>query len=358
MTTQIPSVNIIPYTDPLVYSSYPLSFSSDKMQDGLATLYSKTGLTNNDPDTYEEILRGTTIKRACCMGKKTMPVKIPIPLNYNGVPQDINKKFNYITKEITIPDGVCGEYIQNTQKCDNFFATYCENVKNDLSSLSGKFDSALWTQYSPECACYGQTYADLAKEKGTPLDSNTQRMLNNISPKTYMPSCNNPSVAYQDKQSREDNRSLTICSALVEIRDASAGQNMAVSNIMAANNCGGDSQPTTPTSPTQNEQTDTAKDTTAKDTTAKDTTAKDTAAKDTTEKDTTTKDTTTKDTTTKDTTTTDTTTIKNEQTNTQKETSAATSNTTMYVAMGGVSLSILCCCLIIILIILIFFFMS
>ena len=60
---------------------------------------------------FEDILNGTTLKRACCLGKKEIRVKIPIPKDYTGSLQPINKDYNYIEKNVSIPDGVCGVYV-------------------------------------------------------------------------------------------------------------------------------------------------------------------------------------------------------------------------------------------------------
>jgi hypothetical protein len=350
MSSQLPNVNIISGSDPLAYTSYPLNYSDKTIAGILSKLYSKTGISSNETKSYDDLLLGSTYKRACCMGKKTIPVKIPTPANYSGVLQDINKQFNYVTKEVTIPDGFCGEYTPKSQTCDNFFATYCENVRNDMENIVGSFDSTLWNQYSPECACYGQTYAELAKEKGASVDTSTQKMLNNISPKTYMPMCSDPNVAYQDKQSREDNRSLTVCSALVEIQDASAGQNMAVSNIMASNNCGNDTAvtSTSTTTPTTSTTTPSTSTTTPSTSTTTPTTSTTTPTTSTTTPTTST----TTPTTSTTTPTTSTTTPSTTSTTTSSTNSSSSTSTSTYALIGGgISLSLSVCCIILILII-------
>lgn len=247
----LPSIGNISGADPLLYSSMPLNLTGNLITD----LAKKTSLSSNDLTPFNNQLNGTTFKRACCMSKKRIPVKIPIPNNFNGNTTNLNKNMNYIEKNINIPDGVCGSYTQGSPDCDQFFAIYCANVKNDyMIANGGNFDPSEFNEYAPECACYGKTLIDYASEKET-LSVGDQLKLN-YPPKCYMLGCNDPNSAYQDKQSRDNQCNIISCDAQILVQGSSAGRDLSVSGTNVQQNCGGNTSGNTDnTSTTTNTNT-------------------------------------------------------------------------------------------------------
>lgn len=135
-----------------------------------------------------KILDKTTVKRACCLNKGkagtegdkeyTIKVRIPMPKNIDGL--DLEKKYNYYDKEISIPANICdmpelADFKYNGEggdtQCDNFFKAYCQNIVNDYKKLSGadkdpkKFDMNEFAKFKPECACYIPPLDGLTKEQ-------------------------------------------------------------------------------------------------------------------------------------------------------------------------------------------------
>lgn len=167
------SENII---DALVYSSMNNNIS-------------ETDWSAINPDFREltQILDKTTAKRLCCMNKGlsgnenkssfTVKVRLPLPKDINGL--DLEKKYGYYDKEITVPASICnlpelsnykytGEGGNTT--CDKFYKGYCENILNDYKKLSGadkdpnKFDMNEFNKFKPECACYTPAPSGLPSE--------------------------------------------------------------------------------------------------------------------------------------------------------------------------------------------------
>jgi len=265
------------------------------------------------------------------MGKKSIPVKIPIPNNFSGRMNDINTIYGYIEKSVDIASNddvyknMCGAYISNSTTCDAFMDTYCTNTKNDYVNLIGgtnNFDSSEWNKYSPECACYGKTLIEIANVKST-----ADMMKLNYPPKTYMSGCI-AGQAYQDKQSRESQNPIINCDAQIILSDIDAGNNVNISDNKIEQNCGA--------SATTSSNVD---DTGTSDATKNNTTNNTNTTKDTTNNTNTTKDTT------KDTT--------NKTTNT----STTSSSNMLYYYIGGAGgllISSMCCvCIIILLLIMI-----
>lgn len=250
--------------DPFIYASMPSNMSSTQ----ISSLATKLGLSANDPTTITNKLNGTTYKRACCMGKTTIPVKLPIPTNYGGTLTPINTDYNYIEKNVPVTTDVCGEFTPHSTQCDEFFETYCANVKNDYETLlnGSTFDPAEWNAYSPECACYGKTLNDYAKESSTTISS---QFLNNIAPICYMSGCNNVASAYQDPQSRKATCDTTICEAYVKLENTTAGRDLTISGTNIVQNCSNTSDSgttdtgTTDSGTTTGTTTDTIKTTTS-----------------------------------------------------------------------------------------------
>jgi len=93
-----------------------------------------SGTTQEKKDAINDLLDETTIKRACCLGKDSIDVRIPIPTNINlddyEDRKQIFEKYGYFTKNIKINrEKMCKpEWTQNY--CDNFYTAYCKNQLN------------------------------------------------------------------------------------------------------------------------------------------------------------------------------------------------------------------------------------
>jgi hypothetical protein len=157
---------------------------------GIRNNVSENNWNINSPDFREltTILDKTTVKRACCLNKgkrgsendKEYKIKVRLPLPPNVDALDMEKKYKYYDKEISIPISVCdmpefadfkydGE--NGNTKCDKFYKGYCENILADYKKLSGadkdpkKFDMNEFAKFKPECACYVPPLEGLPKEQ-------------------------------------------------------------------------------------------------------------------------------------------------------------------------------------------------
>ncbi len=188
----------------------------------------------------------TTIKRACCMGRAGpknpndltstgVKVKIPIPTGYNtaNTGNPMYDKFGYIEKTVYIPQELCdaNSLEQYNSYCDSFMDVYCANQFKVFQEMLGdeKDDGSIWTQYLPECSCYG--YQD------NPIYKNAQH-------NCFMIGCSGAakhSNVYLSPDSRKDGDvlpcSATFCSSVVNASDITAGGN-ANFNTAVQQNCG------------------------------------------------------------------------------------------------------------------------
>ena len=198
-------------TSPLEYSSISNTLGP------VATLKLKKSLTSVSTNSeLNQLLDDTTIKRGCCMRKKNgdpviVKVKIPRPKNHPiEVKDSVDDRFNYIEKSVQIDDKLCdttySAYTNGSSRCDDFYQSYCSNLRDDYQSMSGTYVSGDWNSYAPECACYGQTTDEMG------VGASSLRGLN-IPPKCYMPQCGS-SASYIDRVSRENQCELTVCNAL------------------------------------------------------------------------------------------------------------------------------------------------
>ena len=252
--------------DPLIYSSISNILSADKTH-ALKKLL--TGVA--DDKQLNQLLDNTTIKRGCCMRKKTgdkatVKVKIPRPATYPiEVKGTVEDRFNYIEKIVTIDANVCDSkeyelYSPQSTDCNDFMQSYCQNVKEDYVSMLDKsksFDQSEWSSYSPECSCYGQTAEESAPGVFTGL---------NVPPKCYMPSCG-ASTSYIDPKSSAGECNMTICNALFQASDLAAGNNISVQSKVEQN-CG--QQKKTETTTTDQGKTGTTSGSTTPSTTTTD----------------------------------------------------------------------------------------
>ncbi len=210
--------NNIPKTDP----------QYKKIDTGAAFV----GLGDEDKEKkINDILLNTTIKRACCLAKSgdeanidedeknyKIKVKIPIPPNYT--PNNIEKKFGYINKEILVPKSYCNEVLPLfdssgnaflTGQCDPFYNLYCENMKY-LYKLenNNSYSPKEFFEYASDCACHANI----------PLNTPP-----NFSKSCVLDFCdwsNKPTV-YLDSTSRDKVCEGTFCSAVTNIGKSEVG---------------------------------------------------------------------------------------------------------------------------------------
>ncbi|VBB18533.1 hypothetical protein YASMINEVIRUS_996 [Yasminevirus sp. GU-2018] len=214
----------------------------------------KLGTPTDDQikNNLDNILSNTTIKRACCLGGTdpnnfNVNVRIPLPENYTtGIPE-INTKFGYIDKVVSVPSSMCknlptatgrADYTKPAKNnptyngpCDDFYDVYCANMlafyNDEYTSTypNQKPDNKKFvSQYKPECACFSP-------------DATIPQSVN------YGPLCfmaqncntanNDSGTVYLDYRSRGTcPSSLTICNQIVDLSGAQAGGNIVVSPEM------------------------------------------------------------------------------------------------------------------------------
>jgi hypothetical protein len=169
----------------------------------------------------------TNKKRACCMGQKTVDVRIPLPIG--TVPDKsaiglLSEKYGFYDKLIQgigiDKPGYCTlagkNYSKNSPNCDDFYNLYCKNIVNEFKAgNNGKFDSVKFsTHYKPECACFIPTPKWLAQATGSePV------------PKCMFPGCGTNQNVYLDPASRSTpSCDYTICSQQLNIDSATLAQ--------------------------------------------------------------------------------------------------------------------------------------
>lgn len=204
--------------------------------------------TANIETEINKVLDNTTIKRACCLGREGPPkadnstgvsVKIPIPLNHQFTGfTDETKKFyedyGYINRTVYVNPALCpADFKPYTESCNNFMQGYCTNqwelfkrlTKDDTDNISAGEN---FPKYLPECSCFGRTDP---RYEGA-----------NIARKCYMKGCSyDPKKVYLDKTSRKDGQpvecNMTICNAIVQNTEFTAGKNINVDSQINQN-CG------------------------------------------------------------------------------------------------------------------------
>ena len=185
----------------------------------------------------DNMVDNTTIKRACCLGKDNIDVRIPIPKkilndiesnNFDNANLDLMKSIGFFDKRIEIPKGRCPDgYSPSSKQCDNFYVVYCKNsLENFKKTLNGKtYDHDEFIKYKPECGCYGDLSAF-----GNNIPSTFPR-------KCVFSGCGPSSPSYVDPSSRKESCSLNVCQSIISAANATVGGNI---NIKAniAQNCG------------------------------------------------------------------------------------------------------------------------
>lgn len=189
--------------------------------------------------TLNKLLSDTNKKRACCLNKRSIDVRIPLPIDISPDNSEIGqnmKKYGFYDRLVTdIPidkPGFCTfdgkNFSKNNENCDDFFNVYCKNIINEYKSANnGKFDAGDFSNnYKPECACH------------MPIPSWVESMFKaSPIPKCVLPGCDPNLNVYLDSASRAGQCNQTICTANVQIGAATASQDAAIiSNINQ--NCG------------------------------------------------------------------------------------------------------------------------
>jgi hypothetical protein len=209
----------------------------------LTDFAAKMGISSSDSTTINSDLNSkllyTTIKRACCMGKTGPPntdgstgikVKIPIPKDYNikaNADGPFTSSYGYIEKTVYVPTGFCSQlgdtYTKDSKSCDNFMELYCQNQIKNLSD-TGTYSQTILAQYLPECACYG---------KVNPAFDNL-----NIPATCYQSGCKiGLDDVYLDPSSRGAVCNATVCLAIVNAENITAGHDVTISPQITQN-CG------------------------------------------------------------------------------------------------------------------------
>jgi hypothetical protein len=209
---------------------------------GLSNLSSRLDFDDKSSisDQLDEILSNTVIKRACCMNKNKsgitdtsydVRVRIPIPDSYTFDEHNSNtelwKKFGYIDKTVSVPASMCDafpHYENDNNKCYDFMALYCNNVKqfykNSVAKLNSGYNDDEFARYKPECACYGDQPSYIS---------------GSIPAHCYAPGCA-LNESFLDESSREP-CSVTICTANFNAADMAVGGDANI-NSKVTQNCG------------------------------------------------------------------------------------------------------------------------
>ncbi len=181
------------------------------------------GIGTDSEFNFNEILKNTTIKRACCMAKPgntgnySINVKIPYYSAYYDTRSRIGndqtmQDYGFINYEVQVKKEYCNNPLYGTgtdfregdfrdsDSCKKFYAVYCLNKLNDfiikegktidsLNNTSDKFNFQKYQQISDECGCYSYS---LPSDGGQNLDS--------IVPRNFR-MCNDQDVASGNKNS-------------------------------------------------------------------------------------------------------------------------------------------------------------
>jgi len=161
-----------------------------------------------------ELLDNTTVKRACCKNHKlgdppkTVVESVRLPIPTGSVPSTtsatgkLQEQFKYMDMDVNvdISDQICGKFTKETDKCDDFYATYCGNILGEYLDINGipklrAEDYDKYPVYKKECGCY----LPIPPEWGVDPD-----------PVCMLQSCKSPG-AYKDPRSRKSQCNMVLC---------------------------------------------------------------------------------------------------------------------------------------------------
>jgi hypothetical protein len=224
--------------DALVYSEINNNMiDKDELDEWRSSIFVRDGtlIDKQITDRLNDVMKNTTIKRACCLGNVSeddpdmlvVNARIPIPLSINSSDlSSLNNKFKYYDKRIHVPKSLCNEFVKPNKgndsvyqrPCDDFYNVYCSNMKKMYMKEIGpnaKFDNEEFAKYKPECACYNE-FTKFSRD-GIP-----------ISPKCMMfPGCTDSNydngVVYLDPESRKNcpqEINMAICNQIINLSDS------------------------------------------------------------------------------------------------------------------------------------------
>lgn len=228
--------------DALIYASISNSIKTTAQGIDSIVNYAGSQLSSiNVLPTLDTVISNTTLKRACCLGSKSVAVRIPLPkeITFDVVTDKstVLKKFNYYDKIVTIPPQLCPAQYDRfkspndttvVNNCDLFFKTYCTNSLNDYdtnnTALGGTFNTNEFILFKPECACFVPPKYYNLEGRGV-----------NVIPKCFYPGCStgqfNAGQIWLDQASRGvGDCNVVLCNSTTIFDNLLAGNNININN--------------------------------------------------------------------------------------------------------------------------------
>ena len=169
-----------------------------------------TDVTNN----INKVLQETPLKIACCNRNNNVNTETLISSIKGSLSPQVfkeNKTFaelNYENKNFEIPANTCpANLTSNSDDCNVFYATYCQNYYNYLKS-KGLLDADILKQI-PDCGCY---FPNSIAQKNYPKDAPSI---------CYKDGCEKDSISYLDPSSEGKQCNLTVCQNILNSTDPS-----------------------------------------------------------------------------------------------------------------------------------------
>ena len=227
--------NLYPSKNPLLIRGKNLNQNLKNTISDPNTLFNianNLGLNSNTSSSISQeltnIMTEAPLKLGCCLATNNTNaenVHVHVPISpYIASENPLLNSFNYEKNLLSIPKNTCPTgYNNGSKQCDAFMNTYCKNVANVFQEQN--LPAQQFSEYSPECACYA------------PLTDDQKFLPVTTLPVCYKPGCAVHSNAYIDPLSRGQTCSQTICNAIVNASNNTAGGGVAVSPTIQ-NNCG------------------------------------------------------------------------------------------------------------------------
>lgn len=223
------------YEDALKYANYKNTITDINMLDDidryLGRKYNFTIDKAGKLNQLDQVLDQTQIKRACCLGQTSVPVRIPMPTgvvidDIQGTGQ-LMQEYQYYDKPVYMGKCPLAQYDKKNassdtsiyDNCEEFYKVYCQNlIENFKEQNGGRWDLDKFLKYKPECACF------VPKPPGIPDNIN-------IVPACFYDGCTlgNPYI-WLDRESRSGECDLTICQVNLNNVDFEAGGGVSVRN--------------------------------------------------------------------------------------------------------------------------------
>ena len=211
----------------IITNSTELSNLATQYQNSFKNINSDTDVINN----INKILQQAPLKIACCNRNKnvnteTLSPAIKVPLTPKVYKDNkILAELNYQNRSFTIPANSCPANLKpNSDDCNVFYATYCQNYYNYLKSK--KLSDAEILKVIPDCGCYfPKTSAQQFYPQGTPSIC-------------YKDGCVQNSISYLDPSSQGQQCSLTVCQNILNTTIGSSTDSSIEITPTLENNCG------------------------------------------------------------------------------------------------------------------------